>query len=142
MIITRGFTKDDEIRDEEGMNRIVDKVIENINKKIEEKGWDHRKLAEHLERLGDKDLSEADEEKRIKRNEVWLSRKIGKKVKATRRLTVDDLHIIAKGLDAFPSDFFPKRLEEEICSLPLTDFIRNVCRNEIKHYLKENGIKI
>jgi len=140
MVITRGLGAKQRVVDRKDMEKIVKQIIDAINNKIKEKGWDHRELAKRLERPGDEDLTKEEEEKRVKRNEVWLSRKIGKKTKTTRKITVDDLHIIARALDVHSTDFFPKRLEDEICSLPLTEFIRNVCRNEIKHYLKENGI--
>jgi len=141
MLITKGLGKRKGFNNREDMETIVKKVIESINQYIENRGWNHRELAKRLKRPGDKDLTKEDEEKRIKRNEVWLSRKIGKNVKETRDLTVDDLNIIARGLDALPSDFFPKRLEDEICRLPLAEFIKSVCRNEIKHYLEKNDIK-
>ena len=140
MVITRGLGNRRRLRHlDKDMERIVDYVIEAIKAKLKEKGWDQRKLAIRLERPGDEEFSEEDEEKRIKRNEVWLSRKIGKNVKETRKLSVEDLRIIARALDSFPSDFFPKRLEDEICNLPLTEFIRNICRHEIKSYLNKDN---
>lgn len=123
MTITRGFGDKKKKVNRKDMDRIVDYVVAAIKKELTKRDWKQKDLAE-----------------RIGKTETWLSRKIGEDIKTKRRITIDDLHIIAKGLGMFATDFFPKRLEDEICSLPLTEFIRNVCRNEIKHYLKENGI--
>ena len=122
MVITRGLGTKNSVVDKKEMDRIVDFVIEAIKAKLKEKNLSQRDLAN-----------------KIGKTEAWVSRKIGEDIKTKRRLTVEDLRLIARGLDCYPSDFFPKRLEDEICNLPLTEFIRNICRHEIKSYLDKNN---
>ena len=124
MVITRGFGNKKRVDYKKSVEKIVEYVIIAINQELEKRNWSQKKLTE-----------------KIGKNEAWVSRKIGKKVKEPRNLTVDDLHIIASGLDMFLTEFFPRRLDEEICDLPLATFIRIICRNEIKDYLEKNGIK-
>ena len=123
MVITKGFGQGKKIGSKRDMDRIVDYVTEAIKKKLKEKDWSQRDLA-----------------KKIGKTEAWVSRKIGDDIKTKRRITIDDLSLIARGLDAFPSDFLPKRLDEEICHLPLVEFIRLLCQNEMVKILEENGI--
>jgi len=102
------------------MDELMNEIIEIIEKKIRERGWTKKQFAE-----------------KIGKSQGWLNNKL----KEHRKLTVDDMELIAKGFGESLANLFPTPQNQiDAREMTILDLIRHVCKAEIEVYLDKNKI--
>lgn len=97
---------------------IEDYIIQRITQEIRKKGISKKFFAEKI----------------INKSEAWLHNKLQKR----RLISCRDLEIIADGLEIAVRDLFPNVNGQRLDTLPLAKVIRNIAKEEIELYIKEN----